>query len=197
MLKIINLFVIDKIFTEVSEINLSAISKMLYINCLTYHFKDKPAKVSSSVAFEILNKEVPNYNKYEKYFIELHKAELIVLSDSKILFNNVWGQYIDRSKLEKVTPDEYVAGFSFQSVLSFKDELFNNQKLYELVMMKNKLTKIQIDKLLDLFIKEQETFETKYNNFSECVKHFSYWISKNIDSLPKNVVVSSGKILGR
>lgn len=197
MLRIINLFVIDKIFTEVSEINLSALSKMLYINCLTYHFKDKPAKVSSAVAFEILNIEVTNYNKYEKYFIELHKAELVVLSDNKILFNNVWGQFIDRSNLEKVSANEYVAGFTFQSVTDFKNELFENKKMYDLAMMKNKLSKSQIDKLLDLFIKEQETFETKYNNFSECVKHFSYWISKNIDSAQLLVVKSSGKMLGR
>ena len=196
MLSLINLFVLDKIFNEVSEVKLSALSKMLYINCLTYHFKDKPAKVSSAISFEILNVEIPNYTKYEKYFIELHKAELIVLSDSKILFNNVWGQYIDRSKLEKVSVDEYVAGFSFQSVLAFKDELFNNQKLFELAMMKNKLSKVQIEKLLNLFIKEQETFETKYNNFSECVKHFSYWISKNINNAPKEATKSSGKILG-
>jgi hypothetical protein len=196
MLTLINLFVIDKIFNEVSEVKLSALSKMLYINCLTYHFKDKLPKVSSAVAFEILNKEIPSYNKYEKYFIELHKAELIVLSDSKILFNNVWGNYIDRSKLEKVSPDEYVAGFSFQSVLSFKDELFNNEKLFELTMMKNKLSRNQIEKLLNLFIKEQETFETKYNNFSECAKHFSYWILKNINNAPKESIKSSGKILG-
>ena len=73
MLHLINLFVIDKIFNEAAESKLCPMSMMLYINCLTHNFKDKPASFSGAVAFEIFENEIKDYHKYEKYFQKLHK----------------------------------------------------------------------------------------------------------------------------
>lgn len=197
MLHIINLFVIDKIFEEVSEIKLSAMSKMLYVNCLTYHFKNKPASVSGAVAFELFEEDFGDYNKFKKNFQELHKSKILTIGSKSIVFNNVWGKYIDRGKLDKVNPEEYVAGFSFQSASKFKDELLKSPGLLELAKMKYKLSKMQVQGLIELFIVEQEAFQKKYINFSDCIKHFSYWIGMNIDKVSKESVKSNGKILGQ
>jgi hypothetical protein len=196
MLTILNLYVIDKIFNEESTISLTPMSKMLYINCLTHHFKDKKPTVSSAVSFEIFIKDIPNYNKHEKSFIELHKAGLIAIGLKTIVFNNVWGKHIDRSQLEKVNAVEYVAGFSFKPALDFKKELLENESLMDLCGMRYKINKIQIKNLIDFFIKEQTTFEKTYQNFSDCIRHFTMWAGKNLDKVPKDVVKSNGKILG-
>ena len=196
MLTILNLYVIDKIFNEESTIPLTPMSKMLYINCLTYHFKDKKPTVASAVSFEIFIKDIPNYDKHEKSFVELHKGGLIAIGLKTIVFNNVWGKHIDRRQLEKVNPVEYVAGFSFKPVKEFKKELQESQSLIELCGMKYKINEGQVKNLIELFIKEQSTFEKTYSNFSDCIRHFTMWAAKNLDKAPKEVVKSSGKILG-
>lgn len=195
MLNLINLYVIDKIFSE-SEYKISTNSKMLYINCLIHHFRDKKPTVSNAVAFEIFISDIPNYEKYDKQFQELHKANLIVIGLKSIVFNNTWGKHIDRSKLDKVNPMEYVAGFSFQGIEAFQKELYDNDSLFELCEMRYKINKVQTKKLMELFIKEQVTFKKTYNNFSDCIKHFTMWVGKNLDKAPKDTVKSQGKILG-
>ena len=197
MLHIINLFVIDKIFTEVAEVRLSPMSKMLYINCLTHHFTDKPCNVSSAVAFEIFEDDIKGYDKYRRYFQELHKAKLVTIGIRVIVFNNVWGKYIDRSKLNSVSPEKYVAGFSFRPIDDFKEDLLKSNQLVELSQMKHRLSKSQIKKLIDIFIAEQRTFQKKYTNLSDCIKHCTYWIGNNSHQAPAENIKSSGKILGR
>ena len=196
MLTVLNLYTIDKIFKEESAIELKPLTKMLYINCLIYHFKDKKPTVSCSVAFEIFISEVKDYDKYEKLFIELHKSGLITIGLKTIVFNNVWGRHIDRSRLDKVNPVEYVAGFSFHPVNHFKKELEQNRGLFDLCGMKYKINESQVKKLIDLFVVEQTTFEKTYSNFSDCIKHFTMWAGKNLDKAPKEIVKSNNKILG-
>ena len=196
MLTVLNLFVIDKIFEEVSEKKLGATARALYVNCLIKHFKEKAATVSGAVAFEMFLSDFDNFEKYRNTMQELHKAKLVTIGLNSVAFANVWGKYIDRSQLEKVSSDEYLAGFQFQSVTKFKDELVNSEGLLELSAMKHKLSKLQVGKLVELFVKEQETFEKKYTNFSDCIKHCSYWIGMNADKVPKEIIKSSGKILG-
>ncbi len=196
MLTVLNLYTVDKIFTEEVEKKLSAMAQMVYINCLLHHFRAKPATVSGAVAFEIFKNDFKQYEKFKVYFQELHKAGLVIISDERISFSNAWGKHIDRSQLEKVSPEEYVAGFQFSPVTKFKDEMIASQNLIELSGMKYKLAKNQVSKMIELFVKEQETFETKYSSYGECVKHFTYWLQGNIDKIPKDSVKSTGKILG-
>jgi hypothetical protein len=196
MLTVINLYTIDKIFNEESTIKLKPLTKMLYINCLMHHFKDKKPTVSSAVAFEIFINEIKEYDKFEKLFQELHKAGLITIGLKSIVFNNVWGKHIDRSKLDKVNPTEYVAGFSFKPALDFKKELLENESLVDLCGMRYKINKGQVMSLIELFIKEQGTFEKTYSNFSDCIRHFTMWAGKNLDRAPKEIVKSNNKLLG-
>lgn len=197
MLHIINLFVIDKIFTEAAESKLTPLAKMLYINCLTHHFRYKPANVASIIAFEIFQDDIKDYENYRKAFQELHKARLVTIGTNAIVFNNVWGKYIDRTKLDKVSPEKYLAGFRFQPVGNFKDDLLKSTQLIELSRMKYKLSKSQTQQLIELFVVEQSTFDKKYTNLSDCIKHFSYWVGFNAERVPRENVKSSGKILGK
>jgi len=195
MLNLITLNVIDKIFNEKAECKLSGMAQMIYINCLMHHFRDKPAKVSNAIAFELSEDDFKNFDKYKKYMIELQKAGLITIG-KKVVFNNVWGQLIDRSKLEKVKPDEFVGGFVMKQASQFKDELLNNESMFELMKMKHKIRKPQAIALLELFIKEQDTLEKKYCNLSECLKHYLYWAPGNADKAQVATASSQGKILG-
>jgi hypothetical protein len=196
MLTVLNLYVIDKIFNEESTTPLRPMTKILYINCLTYQFKEKKPTVSNAIAFEIFIKDIPNYDKHERAFVELHKSSLIAIGLKTVVFNNVWGKHIDRRKLDKVDPMEYVAGFSFHGAMTFKKELYENQSLFELCGMKYKINEMQVKRLIELFIKEQSTFEKTYSNFSDCIRHFTMWAAKNLDKVPKEIVKSNGKLLG-
>jgi hypothetical protein len=196
MLTVINLYVIDKIINEVAECKLSINAKMLYVNCLTHYFKNKKPTVANAVAFEIFKNDIPLYNKHERTFEELHKAGLVIVGINAVSFNNCWGQHINRSLLDKVSPQEFVAGFQFQSPEQFKEELLKNQTLHELVSMKYKISSRQLESLIGLFVTEQTTFDKKYQNFADCIKHFTYWIPHNLDKTTKENVKSNGKWLG-
>jgi len=196
MLTLINLYVLDKIFNETAKIRLDGAARALYVNCLTHHFRDKQPTVANAIQFEMQKDEIKGYAKIERNFKMLESAELVVIGHESIVFNNVWGQLIDRTKLEMVEPTEFLAGFHFHSVTKFKDDLYNNQKLIELLAMRYKASKIQVEKMVDLFIKEQETFEKKYSDHSDCIKHFTYWFNRNIDQLPKEIIKSNSKLLG-
>lgn len=195
MMTIINLQTIDEIFCNV-QIKISSQAKMLYINCLIYHFKGKSPKISNATAFSIKNYEFKNFEKYKKQLHELEMAELINITSEEVLFCNAWGKYIDRTKLDKVSPEEYVAGFQFFEPSKFKKEMLNQQSLYELTEMKYKLGSNETTKLINLFIKEQEATIKTYTNYSECMRHFINWIPKNQDKIKTNTVQSKNKILG-
>lgn len=196
MLKIINLFVIDKIFDVESLNKLSAMAQICYLNCLMHHFKDKAPTVGNAVAFELSITDFENYDKFKNYMSELHKSELITINGDIITFNNVWGKYIDKEQLGKTNAVDYVGLFNFHDVTKFSNDLLNNRNIYELSQMKYKVTESQTKQLIDLFIKEQQTCEKKYTNVSECIKHCIYWIGANKDKAPVTSIKSKGKILG-
>lgn len=198
MLKLINLYVLDRIFLD-SDSKISPKAKMLYINCLTHHFKEKSATVSNAIAFEMFEQDFGDFSKYRICMQELHKAGLIEIGVNKIAFHNMWGKYIDRTQLEKVNPVEYVAGFSFNGIDDYKSELISNKSLIELAKMKYGIKEEDIPKLIELFITEQKTFDKKYSGFSDCIKHFTFWLPNNTKKLTTqspSVVKSTGKILG-
>jgi hypothetical protein len=196
MLTVINLFTINNIFTQVATNKLSANAKMLYLNCLTHHFKDKKATIVNAVAFDMFKNDIPQYQNYQKQFEELHKGELVIIRHDAIGFINVWGKYIDRSQLEKVGVDTYVAGFQFQSVNAFIEEMRKSPSLYELCQMKHKISLKQVELLLELFYKEQVSISKTYNGYSDCAKHFINWIPNNVSKVPQENVKSKSKLLG-
>ncbi len=196
MLKIINLYVIDKIFSDEAIAPIGAKAMMLYINCLTYHFKDKKATNVDAVAFSINIASIKNYSLYRNDFYELEKAELISIENDKVKFINHWGKYIDRTLLDKVAIEEYLGSYSKKLASYYLTEINNNTKLLELLQMKYKINMEKVNKLIDMFVKEKDAFGTTYNNFSECSQHLTYWVSSNVNKAQSEVVKSSSKILG-
>jgi hypothetical protein len=196
MLTVINLYTIDRIFEE-AEVKITPLAKMLYINCLMHHFRDKKPTVTSAVAFDLFMNDIPDYKRYEKLFEELHKGGLVIIGDTRVSFNNLWGRHIDRSMLEKVSAEEYVAGFQFKLASGFKDEMLKNGALTDVIKMKNGISQKQYEELLELFIKEQDAYDKKYSGYTDCVKHFSYWIPFNIKKSQSETIKSGSKILGK
>lgn len=196
MLKIINLYVIEKIFNEDSIIKIGSRAKMLYINCITHHFRNKPATNVNSIAFSIPIIDIKNYSSYRNDFLELESGELIVIENDKIKFVNHWGKHIDRTLLDKVAIEEYLGSYSKKLASQFTSEINNNTKLLELLQMKHKIDIIKVNKLIDMFIKEKDAINNTYNNFQECSQHLMYWVNTNVNKVQGEKVTSSAKILG-
>lgn len=196
MLKIINLYVIDKIFNEDSIISIGSRAKMLYINCITHHFRNKTATNVNSIAFSIPIMDIKNYNIYRNDFLELESGELINIENDKIKFINHWGKHIDRTLLDKVAIEEYLGSYSKNLASKYLNEINGNTKLLELIQMKYKINMDKVNKLIDMFVKEKDAFGTTYNNFSECSQHLTYWINTNVNKAQGEKVISSAKILG-
>ena len=82
----------------------------------------------------------------------------------------------------------------------------DNINLYAIKIMSDKdsthwisIKKDDLPALIELFIAEQKTFDKKYSGFSDCIKHFTYWLPNNIKKLTTQTpttVKSKGKILG-
>jgi hypothetical protein len=164
-----------------------------------HHFKEKSATVSNAVAFEMFEEDFGDFSRFKIPMQELHKAGLIEIGTNKIAFHNTWGKHIDKTQLEKVNPDEFVGNFNFLGIENFEKDLKENNQIIELSQMKYKIRKEDVQKLMELFIMEQKTFNKKYTGLSDCIKHFTYWLPSQIKQMPKEAnkqVKSQGKILG-
>lgn len=197
MLSIITLEAIDKIFSERAQIKVSPMSRLLYLNCLTGHFRNLEVSEKNAMAFEMFNVDIKNFETWKKYFIELHKAKLITMMNDLIMFNNVWGQFIDRSSFNEKGNAIYES--QLKTADFFKEELLNNQTMFEVTGMKYKLAKTSMIKLIEMFVIEQMAISNKYENVGECTRHFIYWAGSNASKIQTSpdIVKSSGKILGR
>lgn len=188
--------VIDKIFENKAEIELNSMSKMLYINVLFAHFKNKEAIEKNMMAFEIFYSDIKNFKRWEKNFQELHKARLLTISDKHIIFHNSWGSYIDRSEVNNLKNVEYQS--SLKDAEAFKQNLVNNQTMFEVTGMKHRISKENMLKMIDEFIAEQMVVKNKYLNESECTRHFIHWVGKNATNPIQPVNKSKqSKIIGR
>lgn len=179
MLKLINLSVIDRIFNEDSKFKLSAKAQALYVNALIHHFRDLPAKVHNSVAFELFKSEIKGFENHKKTFEELHNAGLVIINGDNIYFNNLWGAKINREQLEKSKPEEAVAGFRFKAANDFADELYNSHTVFEVAKIKNGLEPDKTVKLIELFLKERTEADTKYQSYSNCFRDLMYYLKTN------------------
>jgi len=186
---LITLETIDKIFNEKAEIKVSSMSKMLYINILLWHFKDKGISQEDLMGFDLFYSDIKNYTRWEQNLKELHEAKLVLLTDHYITFINVWGTYIDRTLLIK--PIENKKG-----ILDYKQEIVSNQSLLELTSMRFKWSKITFHKAIDLFFLEQEALSTQYDQSSDCTKHFINWCNINSSKINQTNNGSQNKILG-
>ena len=190
--KHITLHTIDEIFNKEATHKPSVYAKMLYINCLTHHFKNKESYITNLSEFTLAKSSIPNLSNYLDLFSELEKANLLKIQDDSYLFLNVWTKYMDISSMNN---DVFMAK-SF-TCMDFNDQIYNSHQLIELCAMKYKISKSQVIKLMQLFFDEQSAIDTKYPNEQECKKHFLYWIAYNKDKLSNETVKSGSKILGR
>jgi hypothetical protein len=193
MLKQLNLYVINKIFTEVAKISLSAKAQMVYLNCLTFYFKDKEHTEENCQSFYLEFLEHPKLTNYKNEWLELEKADLIISNAEHIFFKNVWIAYIKKPFDTMIPPQNYVGAFEIKSFDEFKNDLLNNDALRELCAMKYKVINENYEKLVEMFLIEQKAFNKKYINSTDLIKHFSYWIPHNAQ---KNVDKKKPKLLG-
>ena len=194
MLNHFNLNVIDKIFQLETKGKLSSQAKMLYINCITHHFKNKEAHIGTLNQFALLMSNVPNFETHYPLFSELNESGLVTITNDSVIFKNTWSKYMNVSNL-KGGSETRINANNFAD--AFTDEMYNSHQLVELCAMKNKISKVQVNKLMQLFFAEQTAIQTKYGNESECRKHFIYWIANNLDKVSNENVKSNAKILGR
>jgi hypothetical protein len=180
MLKLISLWTLNKIFDR-AKIQIGGMAKMLYINCLMHHFQKLEGTLENSVAFEIFDSEL-DYDKYEKYFVELHKAGLVDIRQHSIYFENHWVNFIDISQLSN-------------SIHSFKDRLINSIDLRNHILKNHKLEESQFQYFLKNFIDEQIAIGKTYNDYKDVSSHLFYWIGKRKKS-PNNQKPKSNSILG-
>lgn len=189
----ITLTIIDKIFTEKANCELKPLSKMIYINILTHHFKNIDANEKNLSAFQLFPDEI-KYNQFQKNYQELHKAQLITIGEKYISFNNTWGSYIDRSSLAETSKAEY--SNALNTINTYKENIQKNQSLVELIAMKHRWNSTYFNKVMDMFFMEQEAVGTKYLHESECTRHFINWCNNNSNKLNTQSNGNQTKILG-
>lgn len=202
MLKQISLYAINDILDSASETSpISPMSKIIYINCLIHNFENKKPTIANSVAFDLLTSDF-DFEKFKKNFHELHKAELININGDVITFNNTWGKYIDRTKLDCNDEDSYKGeSYIFIPAHKIEKKLFaENETLMDICKMKHKLKQAQTDNLIELFLKEQVALKKTYQGEQDCVKHFMNWLNYNKEktTIPSGGnVKSKGRLLGK
>jgi len=193
MLSAITLLVIERIFAQHTQIKLGASTQMLYINCLTKHFKNLECVESNSHQFELFESDFPNFTMWYPRLVELHKAGLINIAGKTIIFRNVWSQYIDRSVYEG---KELTIGFEVKTAKTYEEDLKSSQSIIDLCGIKHHSTPKQTKQLIEVFIYEQEALGTKYLDEGAIKKHFINWFPKNLERIREVRVSSQSKLLG-
>ena len=191
MLKLISLWTLDRIFDR-AKTPLSGMAKMIYINCLMYHFDKLEPTTENAVAFEIFDTEL-DYGKFETLFVELHKAGFVIIKEKSIYFENHWGQFIDRSQLSR-TAEGYVNS-SFQNGIDcYADNLRASISLQAHIIKNHSISEIRYGLLLNEFIEEQKATGHTYNSYKDVSSHFYFWIAKKKTNMPEKG--KSSQILG-
>ena len=188
MLNAIDLYVLENIFNQ-SVINLKPMTKMVYISCITSHFKNVPLKIQNNQSFEIPYSTF-DYNKFTWSFTQLHKAGLVILKDKVIYFPAVWYEFVDPQIFNKERQG------LINKIDPFIEEMNQNIQMKEIVCMKNQINMKQCNSLLELFHKEQKSTGNIYKDVIQATKHFQNWVKFNKDQIQQNTVKSSSKILG-
>lgn len=191
--KLISLYVVDEIFNNDAQAKLGVSTKMLYINCITHHFKNVEPTLPNLNDFHLVKASIPNHHKFVKEFDQLCKAELIIDHSITYKFVSHWIKYVELSKINSLKEET-----SQRIELSkYESEFYNSEQLIELVCMKSNLNRTQVKGLMKQFLAEQLVTEKSYPNIGDAKKHFIYWAINNKDKVPtENTVKSKAKILG-
>lgn len=194
MLKVLSLHTLQSIFEYEVLQPLTPFGQLTYIRCLIHYFDGKEATNENCRAFEIYKNQIPNPNS--QHFIELQAAGLVTIHTNKISFPNKWYKYIDKTMLDKVTVEEHLVISGLRPVMEFKDDMKNQGSAFDLLGIRHKLKKEQIEKLMDEFFMEQDAKQKHYYSVTEVTAHCINWFNKKKFDLPTNTGKSTGKILG-
>lgn len=192
MLKVLNLFVIDRIFESIKSYGLSSSDKMVYISCLIHHFKNLEASKNNSMAFKIYKKDL-DWSKFEPVMRNLEKATLVTIDKEIVYFNNFWSPYINPKELEQKTPE---IESKPKNIDQFAKDLLENTSMLELLQLKYKISKIMTEKMITLFVTEKKAINAEYTDAGAFSKHFIYWVADNHNKVASTKVKSENKILG-
>lgn len=156
------------------EKELSSYAQMLYINCLIYQFDGLEISEKNSHAFKIYETELKVGSIRGKGFIELEKAGLISIEENHVIFNNTWGQYIDRSALINTRLND-----SDKIYEKLKKELLKSQSTKDYVLMKYRIEPEKYELLVNDFFAKQIALNKVYADLHDVTKHFYFWVGKN------------------
>jgi hypothetical protein len=185
---------LNQIF-EQSKTKIGGMAKMVYINCLMYHFESLDASQENAQSFDIYDVEL-DYAKYERHFVELHKAGLIQIREKSIHFINHWGQLINRTELDAPNPDRYVGDLPYHGINQYEERMKTSAILIEQCQRQHKLSKQQVENALNDFIQEQIAITKTYIDYQACSQHFYFWLGKKAQIIKSSKPASSNNILG-
>lgn len=183
MAHMVNLHVIEMIFEDHQVSSVRA--KYLYLKLLMRFLKEKPARVGFQRQFTVLLSDIPEVQSLSKELKALDASGLIVIDRDTVTFNNVWSPYIEWDALEKVAPEQYLAGFRHYKIDHFKEDIQKANILKERVCIKSKISEDDYWQLVTMFYNDQLAFDTKYATWSDVTRHIAFWIEKNKERLPK------------
>jgi hypothetical protein len=169
--------VIEKILTSAGPIGLEA--RGLYVHCLIYHFSKLEAKTANITAFEIYNTDIKNFERHRKTFIQLDKAGLVSVNLNTVAFHNMWGAHIDRTKLEKSKPEEFIGAFEMKPPSFYANDLYKSKGVIETCIMKHGLKEQEVKKMMEAFVGEKESSETAYQSLRAFITDFYYYARTN------------------
>ncbi|MES2287644.1 MAG: hypothetical protein V4547_18255 [Bacteroidota bacterium] len=195
MLRLLSLFTLQQIFEFEALKPLTPFGQLTYIRCLLYYFEGKEATNENCKAFELYKNEIPNPNSM--HFLELQEAGLITLHTNRIGFPNKWYKYIDKSQLDKVTVEEHLITSGLKPAMEFQEEMLQQGSAFDLLGMRYRLKREQIETLIKDFFMEQSAKQKHYYSITDCSSHCINWFGKKKFDMPLNSGKSSGKILGR
>lgn len=189
MLTVLDLNTIDQIFTTEATDKLKAASKMLYINCLMHHFRDKQPTFSDSHSFELTYSEA-QYEKFKARYDDLKASGLITYHDHFIRFENKWNEYIDHNRFDRQLDNNINSAEDYRNILKQKENGLS------IVGSRNRLPIEKVKQLVDIFIDEQAAVDKTYKDENDCFKHFMYWTQNNKQLVTSSSASSTAKILG-
>tara|TARA_R110001592_G_scaffold57934_7_gene176052 strand:- start:1120 stop:1692 length:573 start_codon:yes stop_codon:yes gene_type:complete len=185
----ISILTMKSIFLNTGDEKCSVSSKMIYQSVLTHYFSDKITNIHLLTDFKMSKLEL-RFDKFEKDFFSLEKAELIKIFPDHIIFYDKWSKHLDLDQFGK-------AEYSRITANDVKDELYSSHSLNELIRMRYKVTIKKANDLLQAFLQEQDVINTKYANEGQVKKHFVYWCQGHINNNVSIESISKSKILGK
>lgn len=184
MLKLINLYIIDQIFTKAEaehDLKIGARAQILYVNCLIHHFRDLELDEKNFVAFTLTREEC-YFDQLTEHFLKLQLAGLISIREDQVFFYDLWRDYLDIN--QTVEPDDLAK------------ELFQVSDLQLHIRRVYKIDEATYKQTVETFLSTQKAAEKKYSGVQDIKSHFINWCRHNIVSPADSTVKSNSERLG-